>query len=480
MKKNVLIAILLLPFLAWAQTKPTAPLPPDESKARLQQLGNSLKKYDYFGYFNRNCQMVIQIATKDKGLYTYRYGLIDDKGEILLSCMYDDIRFVEHSDLIMVAENNVSAGFMNRQLQWVIPPKYRNERWRLPQWSNLFEHGMVVVTDSADNYGVVDSLGHEILLCQYDLVEIAEPDLFLIKKVDSWGAVNRHGETVIPFVYKYLRYLGDHYLEAEEQSLYGVISTNGEEILPIVYEQICDYANGLFAVQQNGKWGVVDSVGNVIIPFIHEAPHLWFISSMDLIEVGSLQGIMDRDDPAKRKLLNKNGEVLVQSYDVSIPGESGERIAVLVYNKDGVVTCDIFDRFGRKLESYEDIIFEGIDREREINMIPIKRNGKWGFVNRDFHLIVPCQYEGNPHGGYCHGIVTTADQQTLLIDEKGEVLVKGPYKWISPSVNGWFQVAASSPNSWKGIRGFIDRYGNTTFTEEELRLIQKWHEEQMK
>jgi hypothetical protein len=47
-------------------------------------------------------------------------------------------------------------------------------------------------------------------------------------------------------------------------------------------------------------------------------------------------------------------------------------------------------------------------------------------------------------------------------------------------VNGWFQVAASSPNSWKGIRGFIDRYGNTTFTEEELRLIQKWHEEQMK
>lgn len=64
MKKNVLIAILLLPFLAWAQTKPTAPLSPDESKARLQQLGDSLGRYDGFENFDRHGWMVVEKVTK--------------------------------------------------------------------------------------------------------------------------------------------------------------------------------------------------------------------------------------------------------------------------------------------------------------------------------------------------------------------------------------------------------------------------------
>lgn len=46
MNRALITALLLLPLLAWGQMKPTAPLPPEESKARLQQLGDSLRKYD--------------------------------------------------------------------------------------------------------------------------------------------------------------------------------------------------------------------------------------------------------------------------------------------------------------------------------------------------------------------------------------------------------------------------------------------------
>jgi hypothetical protein len=246
-----------------------------------------------------------------------------------------------------------------------------------------------------------------------------------------------------------------------------------------VYESILACDKGLYSVSQNGKWGVVDSLGNVVIPLKYETQHIWFVRGMDLVEMGGLymNNGMDRDDPEKCKLLNKNGEVLIQGYDASIPGKSGERIAVLFYNEDWDATCEIYDRNGKKLDAFDEFSFDGIDWVNDVTMIPVKRNGKWGFVNRDFELIVPCQYETPIFGGDGYGYVNTGDGQTTLIDEQGQLIISGPYAYItSPKVNGWFMVGGYSPDSWNGLSGFIDRYGNSTFTEEEMQKLREWHE----
>lgn len=469
MKKNVLIAILLLPLFAWAQMKPTAPLPPDESKARLQQLGDSLRKYDHFEIFDRHGWIVVEKVTETHHqTYSSHYGIINDKGQTVLPCEYSCIRFQDHSDLIMVAKNNNSAGFMNQQLEWVIPPEFSESLWCDLETDNLFSYGMIVVEDSSLKYGVVDSFGNEVLPCRYQWLEIAGSDLFVING-DKAGVINRNGQTVIPFVYEYLRFLGYNSFEARKQGQCGVISTSGREILPFVYESILACDKGLYSVSQNGKWGVVDFLGNVVIPLKYETQHIWFVRGMDFVEMGGLymNNGMDRDDPEKCKLLNKNGEVLIQGYDASIPGKSGERIAVLFYNEDRDATCDIYDRNGKKVGAFDEFSFDGIDWVNDVTMIPVKRNGKWGFVNRDFELIVPCQYDGQAYGGHGYGTVTTLDKQQMLIDETGDTLVTGPYRWICPSVNGWFQVEAISTDSydWEGLSGFIDRYGNSTFAE---------------
>lgn len=129
--------------------------------------------------------------------------------------------------------------------------------------------------------------------------------------------------------------------------------------------------------------------------------------------------------------------------------------------------------------------FERMEYEEElmpyISMIPVKRNGKWGFVNRDFELIVPCQYETPIFGGDGYGNVNTGDGQTTLIDEQGQLIISGPYAYISsPKVNGWFMVGGYPPDSWNGLSGFIDRYGNSTFTEEEMQKLREWHEKRKK
>ena len=130
MKRILFILLCLLPLLMWAQPKSTAPLSPAESKDRLQQLGDSLRKYDYFENFDSNGWMVVNIMTEtDRHTYSTHYGIINDKGQTVLPCEYNCIRFQENSDLMMVSRNAESAGFMNRQLEWVIPPKYNEQPW---------------------------------------------------------------------------------------------------------------------------------------------------------------------------------------------------------------------------------------------------------------------------------------------------------------------------------------------------------------
>jgi len=478
MKRILFILLGLLPLLGWAQPKSTAPLSPAESKDRLQQLGDSLRKYDYFEYFDSNGWMVVTVMTEtNRHTYSTHYGIINDKGQTVLPCEYNCIRFQENSNLMMVSRNAESAGFMNRQLEWVIPPKYNEQPWCDLETDNLFSYGMIVVEDSSFQYGVVDSFGNEVLPCRYQWLEIAGPDFFVING-DKAGVINRNGDTVIPFVYDYLRFLGNNSFETRKQGQCGVISTSGQEILPFVYESVLACNKGLYSVSQNGKWGVVDSLGNVVISLKYETQHVWFVRGMDLVEMGgwAWNNGMDSDLPEKCQLLNENGEVLVQGYDASLPGKSGEQIAVLFYNEDRDATCEIYDRNGKKVDAFDEFSFDGIDWLNGVTMIPVKRNGKWGFVNRDFQLIVPCQYDAPVAGLQGYGNVKTGNGLTALIDEQGQQMVSGPYYWISsPTVNGWFMVDSYPSDSMEGITGFIDRYGNTTFTEEEMRQIEQWY-----
>lgn len=76
MKRILFILLYLLPLLMWAQSKSTASLSPAESKARLQQLGDSLRKYDYFENFDRLGWMVVGIRSNKsaKNQFPDRYG----------------------------------------------------------------------------------------------------------------------------------------------------------------------------------------------------------------------------------------------------------------------------------------------------------------------------------------------------------------------------------------------------------------------
>lgn len=426
--------------------------------------------------------MVVEKVTKTTyGSYSSAYGIINDKGQTVLPCEYSCIRFQDHSDLIMVAKNSNSAGFMNRKLEWVIPPKFQADNWVELEIDDFFEYGLVVVSDQNDRDGVFDSTGLEILPCRYKSIRIANPNLFIVTDWDNRisGAVNRNGDTVVPFGNQMLYcYYGTPFIEIVRDGKSGVLNAQGKPLLPCVFDGLelsSGITQGRFPCKRVDKWGVVDSLGNSVLPFAYNGK-IYTISNMNLFAV-RLQPMFDDDNGVA--LVNLQGKVLASKLSFWMESISGKSIAALSYQDDySRLQMDIYDESGQLLDSYDDMNYDEVgEYYGRISMIPVKRNGKWGFVNRDFELIVPCQYE-NAFFGWGYAGVETVNG-FLLIDERGEKVVEARYDWIDPSgVNGWFRVLyKENDDSWENaLRCFIDRYGNSTFSEEEQKLLERWRE----
>ena len=216
----------------------------------------------------------------------------------------------------------------------------------------------------------------------------------------------------------------------------------------------------------------MDSVGRIILPFENDVLYL------DLLDGADMIGMRTKD--GRIRLIGKKWEATFNPSNDYLISKSGEYVAVINYENYEGEGCMIYDHNGKKVDAFDEFSFDGIDWLNDVTMIPVKRNGKWGFVNRDFQMIVPCQYDAPVAGWVGYGRVNTGDGLTTLIDEQGQQLVSGPYHFISsPTVNGWFMVDSYPSDSMEGITGFIDRYGNTTFTEEEMRQIKQWHNEEI-
>lgn len=458
---HLLWLFLFLPAMLLAQKPVDGILSPNESKARLKNLGDSLRKCDGFQPYD-GCGWIV-VNKNVEGSSKTCFGIMDYEGRMVLPCEYQCIRFMKQNNLILVQKDSL-IGFMNRQFQWVIPPLYHEQYSCSMDIDDIFQNGMVVVTDRDDRYqGVVDTLGREILPCRYRELVIHSDNLFMANAYGGpVGAVNRKGDTLLPFAYQSLWFCGcENRIVAKRDGKYGLFRTDGTEILPCQYDDF-----NLFCAEKaswcfNGKWGIVDTLGHLVRPFSVAVP-------FDIVNGGFVLTNQDY----KYGLMDLSGKMLVPcKYYHYLVSPSKDCIAMMTvgWNTDEIGYCDLYDRQGHLRKHYDSMdYFE--DRVEYMKMFPVSENGKWGFLNTSFQQIIPCQYAAAKCFGD-YGMVLLDDGQTGLLNEQGELLVKGPYDYFSPSANGWYYVRYM--DNGEEYAGFVDQYGNTTFTRKELSVAKK-------
>ena len=295
--------------------------------------------------------------------------------------------------------------------------------------------------------GYIDAKGNEVIPIKYDY-DRADFDvhegkypldencgyvedwrssiLVRVKQNGKYGFVNHKGEEVIPLKYDML-YDG-HFVKptqlvkARIGDKYGLINISGQEVIPIKYKNTgnCDYGNynGPTWVQRDdGKIAYVEYDGSFITDFKYtEASESFNGDSKKVarVAVNGLWGFIDK----------QGNEVITPKYKYAglFASEDGW-ISVVKDNKLGFIDVDenVVIPFIYDVATY-DTNEKSLTSDFSNGNAYVRKNGKWGLINKKGTAITPFKYDNISSGGMYWGIgyyMAKVGGKTVYIDILG-------------------------------------------------------------
>lgn len=262
-----------------------------------------------------------------------KVGAIDMNNELLIPFEYDKIT-IRQDSLIQLFKKNTSneTYLLNNNGRQLLQDKYLKTR-------SLKENKRIAIQNK--KYGVLDSLGYEIIPCEYDSIGDFDGTYALAIKDGQSFLINEQGK---------------HFLESSE------------------YEIMGPEKDGFIRVRKNDKYGFIDINGKVVIP-------LKFMLAFDFD-----QGLARVVAARKTGLINKDGTfVLVpKNYELVFPfNEHG--LAVVQYVQFGAK--GLIDRNGEEiLKPHYDEIYPFYD-----GVAIVKKDGFYGYINLQGEEVIPTE-----------------------------------------------------------------------------------------
>jgi hypothetical protein len=279
-----------------------------------------------YGYVNQKGEVVIapifEIAGRfaENGLAVVKwrntfghdkYGFINEKGEWAIPAKFEYLEPFSSNGLALAGANPyviktegmggflgsrwIDLGFINRQGEWVIKPRFTAARSFAP-------NGLAVVTEKdTRKQGAINAKGEWVFSdksiepSSFSANGLA-PAKFITqsreeaKGVGYWGYVDATGRWAIerqfgsayPFAANGLALASEpqlirQYYSSQSLEKYGFINAKGEWVIAPTFElgDVRGFAeNGLAAVKVNQKWGFINAKGEWVIP-----PKFYYASS---------------------------------------------------------------------------------------------------------------------------------------------------------------------------------------------------------
>jgi len=195
-----------------------------------------------------------------------KYGFLELREKQILPTHYDKISFLQHievkekdktkTNLLIKVWQNGKCGVMNVSEKTEIPIEYTDIQ--------PFEHGLALVQKNG-KFGFIDLEGKEKVSIKYDYGQGFKQGIAILKKGGSFGAINTERKEVIDFAYQSLEYLVDSpkkgsdeqefmsdFLKAKKGDKYGIINLQGKSIIPFNYVSLTvDVAGFGFKVKKD-------------------------------------------------------------------------------------------------------------------------------------------------------------------------------------------------------------------------------------
>lgn len=276
------------------------------------------------------------IVGKKKGAH---FGVIDHNGKIIVPFMYERI---EYSEECLIAWLNKRCYLFDTNGDCVAELDERIED------VSLFGDGRAVVFNGSliNQCGYIDLDGKMITDFEFDSADSFSEGLACVSKGEKYGYINTLGELVIPYQFDMAYAFSDG--------------------LALVY----DY--------ESEKYGFIDKTGKLVIDYSY------------YYATGFSCGLAAVEDGENEYYINTLGEKVIEiKNSVDLPNIFKEGLALC---EDGHVQYFI-DTTGKRVFTIGSDIEISVNDTFSDGLLPVQQNGKWGFIDKNGKIAIPCTYD---------------------------------------------------------------------------------------
>ena len=290
--------------------------------------------------------------------------------------------------------------------------------------------------------GVINQDGKQIIPAKYDFIDICE-DYFICEQNNKSGVIDYNNQTIVPFKYGEISF-NKHFIVSKNHKK-GVVNSRNKFIIPLVYADIKICNDGNFIVVKNEKYGLLDSTGKVILDFKYEElgyDNIAYSENRIVFKENGKYGYLDEfanvviTPSYKRASAFKNGKAIVnysgiidingncilepdkfyhlfdcdgiyyawhkEQRNKCILSSEGEilfdgLVSDFLAIKNGTAVISQGKKYGLIDTTGKIIIptiYDGISEMGDNGLIPVLKNGKWGFVNQNNETIIDFKFTG--------------------------------------------------------------------------------------
>lgn len=373
----------------------------------------AFKKGDKIGVVNKNGDIVLQPTVYDGGMCIAGKGVGD----------FNPLLFIEGMALVR------KGGYYDENNNLVKPWKYgyidKNGKEIIPctfDGAESFSEGYAVVYKDGKG-GVIDKSGKQVVPYKYDMISDFSEGFAKIETDDGLiGFINTKGEEVVPI--KYRSWGSTNFSEGfaavgvdyGDYVKYGYIDKTGKVVIEPVYDLAGMFHDGRACVMKDGMYGYIDTKGHEVIPLIYD-----FVGS-DMIGKEFDDGVAVVYKDEHYQIIDKHGKAITEPKFTSFVGTSTSE--GLFYLSVNASENGLIDKYGKEIVPLK--YHYGDIRECKEGFVGIKKNDKWGFVDKTGKQVIPCIYDDVRYfsDGYVvvkmngvYGYLTKEGKSTFDIDD---------------------------------------------------------------
>ena len=324
-----------------------------------------------------------------------KYGLINFNGTSLVDLIYDDIQCLKETTNVLITIKDGKKGLIDSSGNIIIENKFVD----IQMLTNNYENGFIVKDDSG-KFGVITFAKKQALECKYlDIKHVFGNDFYVVKADDGMKLIDGDGNVKLSGKFDDVYSIDNNNVVIKKDGKYKVVDLDGNVKLKD-YDYIEYIFDNYYIAKKLDLYGVVDLDNNVKIDFKYK--NMVYRKTAGFIE-GSVDYL--------------SSDLFNSSFEFKVNGVVSEVNEALAYVK--VKVKDDYKYYNFKLEERDvkDIF-------KTNTLFLSKKDGKYGFVNKDGQVIVNYIYDDATEENIYGYIAVKKDGKWGVIDYNGNVVLE--------------------------------------------------------